>query len=115
MTEKLLIKNLPSRFGDAELLALLSPICEAELLSGPEGEGVSRRAIIEVAGHEESARIVDGLDGRVVDGHQINVQWSRPEQSGVRWELQPEEEMPERPEPGLPPERPHRPERSPGR
>ena len=115
MTEKLLIKNLPSRLGDAELLALLLPICEAELLSGPEGEGVSRRAIIEVAGHEEASRIVDGLDGRVVEGRQINVEWSRPGRPGDRWELQLEEEIPERPEPRRPPERPHRPERSPGR
>ncbi|MDO8611233.1 MAG: hypothetical protein Q7R32_00195 [Dehalococcoidia bacterium] len=115
MTEKLLMKNLPACIGEAELLALLSPICEATVLSGPEGEGVNRQATIEVAGHDEAGRIVQGLDGRIVDGQQINVEWGRPQELGVRWELQSESEIPERPEPSQPPERPHRPERSPGR
>ncbi len=115
MSEKLLIKNLPSHMDDGGLLALLSPICEAQVLSGPEGEGVSRRATIEVAGHEEAGRVVEGLDGRVVDGQQINVEWTRPERLRVRWEVQSEEEMPAKPEPHRPPDRPHRPERSPGR
>lgn len=115
MPEKLLIKNLPSHIDDAELLELLSPICEAKVLSGPAGEGVNRRATIEVADHEEAGRVVEGLDGRVVDGQQVNVEWTRPEQLSVRWEVQSEEEMPEGPEPHRPQERPHRPERSPGR
>ena len=115
MTETLQIKNLPSRIGDVDLLKLLSPICEAQVLSGPEGEGVSRQATIEVAGHEEAARVVEGLDGRVVDSQQMNVEWTRPEQLRVRWEVQSEEKMPGKPEPHRPPDRPHRPERSPGR
>jgi hypothetical protein len=115
MTETLLIKNLPARMSDAELLELLAPICAASILSGPEGQGVSRQATIEVADHEEASRVVEGLDGRVVDSQQVNVEWTRPEQLSVRWELQSEEEMPERPEPKRPPDRPHRPERSPGR
>lgn len=115
MSEKLLIKNLPSHTDAGELLALLSPICEATVLTGPEGEGMARQATIEVAGHEEASRVVEGLDGLVVDGQQINVEWTRPEQLRVRWEVQSEEEMPERPEPHRPPDRPHRPERSPGR
>jgi hypothetical protein len=110
-----LIKNLPPCIDEPELLALLSPICEAAVLSGPAGEGAGRQATIEVAHHEEAGRIVQGLDGRVVDGQQINVEWSRPEELGVRWELQSESEIPEPPEPRGPPERPHRPERSPGR
>lgn len=113
--ERLLIKNLPPRMDEAGLLALLSPICHAEVLSGPSGEGVRREATIEVAGHEEAGRLIEGLDGRVVNRHQINVEWPRPDQLRVRWESQTEEEMPERPEPRRPRERPHRPERSPGR
>lgn len=115
MTEKLLIKNLPVHMDETELLELLSPICDVEVLSGPEGTGVGRRATVEVATHEEASRLVEGLDGRVVDRHQINVEWPRPDQLRVRWELQAEEEMPERPQPRPRPERAHRPERSPGR
>ena len=115
MPERLLIKNLPPRMDVPELLALLSPICEARVLAEPEGEGATRQATIEVAGHDEAGRIVQGLDGRVVGGHQMNVNWDRDEALAVRWELQSESEMPTRPEPGQPPERQHRPERSPGR
>lgn len=115
MPEKLLIKNLPSSMGEGELLELLSRICEAVVLSGPDGEGVHRVAAIQVAGHEEAGRIVDGLDGQIVNGQRVNVEWTRPPELGVRWELQSEEEIPEKPERRRPPERPHRPERSPGR
>lgn len=115
MPEKLLIKNLPPSIGEGELLELLSPICEAVVLLGPEGEGVHRAATIQVAGHEEAARIADGFDGQLVNGQRVNVEWTRPAELGVRWELQSEEEVPGKPEPRRPPERPHRPERSPGR
>jgi len=115
MPEKLLIKNLPSNMGERELLGLLSPICEAVVLSGPEGESVHRAATIQVAGHEEAARIVEGFDGQLVGGQRVNVEWTRPPELGVRWELQSEEAVPEKPRPRRPSERPHRPERSPGR
>jgi len=115
MPERLMIKNLPPDMDDEGLLALLSPICEARVLSGPEGVGVRREATIEVASHEDAGRVVDGLDGRVVDGRRINVEWPREEQLRVRWEVETEEEAPRPPEPRRPPERPHRPERSPGR
>lgn len=115
MPERLLFKNLPPDMDEAGLVALLAPICEARVLSGPQGEGVRRQATIEVGSHEEASRVVDGLDGRLVDGRRINVEWPHPEPLPIPLEVQMEEEVPLPPEPHRPPERPHRPERSPGR
>lgn len=114
MRERLLIKNLPPEMSDEDVLALLSPICRAELIEAPHGEGVGRHVVIEVADHGDASRLVEGLDGRLVANRHINVEWLKRVEPPVVLQTVAEEELPET-RPRKPPERPHRPERSPGR
>ena len=112
------VRNLPDSVGEAELRELLSRVCDVRAVSF---RGAARRphasALVDVAGEADAREIIREFNGYVLDAHRLHVEMAR--EPAIRAYLPAPEPVSRRSTvgglKGRAQDRPHRPERSPGR
>ena len=116
---RVFVRNLPDSVGEAELRELLSRVCDVRAVSF---RGATRRprasALVDVAGEADAREIIREFNGYVLDAHRLRVEMAR--EPAIRAYVAVSEALvlPRSTVGGLKgrtQDRPHRPERSPGR